>query len=492
MNKDNYIIKIENGVVRDAAVRFSCPLNLTIRKGENVAVVGDNGSGKTILMDTLTGRYPLRDGTLLYDFSPSPTDAVYKNVSCISFRDIYGSSVADYCYQLRWNVHEQDDVPCVRDVIGEKLGALNDEGCLRLFGMEQMLDKKVVALSSGELRKLQIAIALADNPRLLVLDNPFIGLDAASRGTLQELLARLTLDNRLQFIFVVPDADEIPACTHRVVSVDNKNVSGEYSCKGYFAMLQKENPLLDERLCAAISQKQNAVSELSDNAAVASSGQVLQMNNVTVGYGPRTILKDFSWVVNSGEVWALEGPNGSGKSTLLGLVCADNLQSYACDMSLFGRKRGTGESIWEIKKQIGYVSPEMHRSYLRNIPVADIVASGLFDSIGLYRKASEQQYAACRFWLEIFGLSDIADKSFLRVSSGQQRLALLARAFVKDPSLLILDEPFHGLDAKNKKTAKAIVEAFSRREGKTVLFVSHNKDEFPCTVTNRIVLGKNK
>ena len=191
-------------------------------------------------------------------------------------------------------------------------------------------------------------------------------------------------------------------------------------------------------------------------------------------------------------MWALSGENGAGKSTLLSLVCADNLQSYACDISLFGRKRGTGESIWEIKKNIGYVSPEMHRSYLRNLPVIDIVASGLHDSIGLYVNTPESELATCDWWLETFGLSHLRNRSFLKISSGEQRLVLLARAFVKDPSLIILDEPLHGLDTYNRRMVRAVIEAFTQRPGKTTLFVTHYEEELPCTVNRRLFLKRNK
>lgn len=212
------------------------------------------------------------------------------------------------------------------------------------------------------------------------------------------------------------------------------------------------------------------------------------MNNVTVRYGPRSILRDFSWCVKRGEVWALSGKNGSGKSTLLSLVCADNLQSYACDITLFGRRRGTGESIWDIKKRIGYVSPEMHRAYLRNLPVIEIVASGLHDTIGLYRRSSREQMERCLRWMELFGIAHLRDRSFLKISSGEQRLVLLARAFVKCPQLLILDEPMHGLDPENRARAKAVIEAFSRLDGKSVIVVSHFEEDFPSTLTHRLAL----
>jgi molybdate transport system ATP-binding protein len=196
--------------------------------------------------------------------------------------------------------------------------------------------------------------------------------------------------------------------------------------------------------------------------------------------------------VQSGEKWALSGENGTGKSTLLSLVCADNPQSYACHIDLFGRRRGTGESIWEIKKRIGYVSPEMHRAYLRPLPAIDIVASGLHDSVGLYRKNTGEQAAACEFWMDIFGVGHLKDVSFLQLSSGEQRLVLLARAFVKDPDLLVLDEPLHGLDMHNRRLAKDVIEAFCHRKGKTLIMVTHYQEDWPSVITHHLSLGKRK
>lgn len=172
-------------------------------------------------------------------------------------------------------------------------------------------------------------------------------------------------------------------------------------------------------------------------------------------------MKDLDWTVNNGERWALSGQNGAGKSTLLSLVCADNPQSYACNIALFGNPRGSGESIWDIKKHIGYVSPELHRSYQRDLPAIRIVASGLMDSVGLYVKPKDEDMDKCRFWMKVFGLEGLEERGFLKLSSGEQRLVLLARAFVKDPELLILDEPLHGLDNYNRRLVKDVIEAFA-------------------------------
>ena len=219
---------------------------------------------------------------------------------------------------------------------------------------------------------------------------------------------------------------------------------------------------------------------------------VLEMKNIHKSFPGVRALKGVDFHLNKGEIHALMGENGAGKSTLLSLVCADNPQSYACDISLFGRKRGTGESIWEIKKHIGYVSPEMHRAYLKNLPAIEIVASGLHDSIGLYKRPQESQMAACEWWMDVFGIAALKDKPFLQLSSGEQRLALLARAFVKDPELLILDEPLHGLDTYNRRRVKKIIEAFCRRQDKTMIMVTHYESELPSTITDRLFLKRNR
>ena len=226
------------------------------------------------------------------------------------------------------------------------------------------------------------------------------------------------------------------------------------------------------------------------NQLAAASQEVIRFNNVSIRYGSRTILKNLTWTVNQGERWALSGQNGSGKSTLLSLVCADNPQRYACDITLFGHKRGSGNSIWDIKKHIGYVSPEMHRSYRQDIPAIRIVASGLQDTIGLYAKPKEAEYDICRQWMDVFGIGHLAERTFLKMSSGEQRLVLLARAFVKDPDLLILDEPLHGLDNYNRRLVNDVIETFCQRPDKTLIFVTHYQEELPSVIDHAITLQR--
>lgn len=318
---------------------------------------------------------------------------------------------------------------------------------------------------------------------MLILDNPFIGLDADSRDYLRNVLATLAQRQALQILLVLSKTDDIPDFITHVVEVKDLHVQPKVTLAHYLATKpQRPSHVLPAHL-------QQAILQLPYNIyKVEPSPEVIRMNKVSIVYGNRTILKDLDWVVGKGERWALSGQNGAGKSTLLSLVCADNPQSYACDISLFGHRRGSGESIWDIKRHIGYVSPEMHRSYQRDLPTIRVVVSGLKDSVGLYAQPTEDELNACSFWLKVFGLEDKAERSFLSLSSGEQRLALLARAFVKDPDLLILDEPLHGLDDNNRQLAKDVIEAFCQRKNKTLVMVTHYAEELPPCIDHSLRL----
>lgn len=491
MNDKQSIIKLTDAVARNPLVRLNASASVDFLAGEHIAIVAPNGAGKSLLVDMLTGKFLLREGTLEYDFRPAPTNYAYKNIKYITFRDTYGSSDFYYCYQMRWNQTEQDDVPVVGDFLNKIPDSAVREKLFRMFEIEPMLAKKVVHLSSGELRKMELVHNLSSSPRVLIMDNPFIGLDAQTRSQLRRLLEELAHSGALQVVLVLSMMEDVPDFITHVVTVDGGKVGAKLTLEQYrreYAVVDGRRRIEEKSLFADLDRRIAELPYSNDNFV---SEEIIRFNNINIRYGERTILKDLNWTVRRGDVWALRGGNGSGKSTLLSLVCADNPQAYACDISLFGRKRGTGESIWEIKKHIGYVSPEMHRAYLKDMPAIEIVASGLFDTIGLYRRPHPDMLGICEWWMDIFGIASLRDKSFVQLSSGEQRLCLLARAFVKDPELLILDEPLHGLDTFNRRRVKRIIEAFCRRRDKTLIMVTHYDNELPATVKDTLTLQRN-
>ena len=481
------IVRIESGLPMVREWQLAAPVDFVFGAGEHIAVFGRNGAGKTKLVEIILGRHPVKKGIIEYAF-PSPVRKyVSENVKYLAFKDCYGGETEqNYYLQQRWNSWDVDD--------------------------ERIL------LSSGELRKHSLSKVLGTEPCLLILDNPFVGLDAASRLVLGEQLRAIVQGGKTSLMLVLSREDEIPPFMTHVVEVKDEVVLPKKRLAEWLAERNSEEASRKGMACGpgqdcgsglacgpgqAISTGDahcNADSPSSENGPSArraaddpaSSPEIVRLNKVTIRYGERTILKDLDWVVRKGEHWSLTGPNGSGKSTLLGLVCADNPQSYACDISLFGRKRGSGESIWDIKKHIGYVSPELHRSFKRDITAERIVANGLRDFHGLFTKANEEEIRTARKCLERFGAGHLAGTSFLNMSSGEQRIVLLARAFVKNADLLILDEPFHGLDDENVRMVRGIIEEYCQNPDNTLLMVTHRMEELPSCIDHNLTLKVNR
>lgn len=468
------IVRIESGLPMVREWQLAAPVDFVFGAGEHIAVFGRNGAGKTKLVEIILGRHPVKKGIIEYAF-PSPVRKyVSENVKYLAFKDCYGGETEqNYYLQQRWNSWDVDD--------------------------ERIL------LSSGELRKHSLSKVLGTEPCLLILDNPFVGLDAASRLVLGEQLRAIVQGGKTSLMLVLSREDEIPPFMTHVVEVKDEVVlpkkrladwlaeRGTETCgKGQDCGPGQAISTRDAHCNTDSPSTENGPSALRAADAPASSTEIVRLNKVTIRYGERTILKDLDWVVRKGEHWSLTGPNGSGKSTLLGLVCADNPQSYACDISLFGRKRGSGESIWDIKKHIGYVSPELHRSFKRDITAERIVANGLRDFHGLFTKANEEEIRTARKCLERFGAGHLAGTSFLNMSSGEQRIVLLARAFVKNADLLILDEPFHGLDDENVRMVRGIIEEYCQNPDNTLLMVTHRMEELPSCIDHNLTLKVNR
>lgn len=444
-------------VVPEYAYRFPQPINIELNRSEQWIIYGPNGGGKTYFVNTLRSAYTVKGGRISYAFQNERSQAVSDNIRYVTFHDQYSQSVdtGSSAYQMRWNQGAMDEQfePRVGDVL-KKTPAMTDseyQALLDELGVSPMLERTIVSLSSGEFRRFQLAKVLIKRPTVLIIDNPFIGLDNEGRQIVSRMLERLTRDEHLSLILVLSRwPRDVRGFTH-VVEVDEGRI--------------RKKPI--------------------EPAPI-----VMEARNISIRYGQRTILKDFSITIREGEHWALRGKNGSGKSTLLSLICADNPQGYACDITLFGRQRGSGESIWDIKKNIGFVSPEMFRAYRRNLPVKTIVASGLHDTTGLFRQPKQEDFLSIKEWMERFRIDGWAERSYLSLSSGEQRLVLLCRAFVKNPPLMILDEPFHGLDERNRLLALNIITRYCSQPRKTLIMVSHYDEDFPPIIDHSITLTK--
>ncbi len=452
-------------------------ISFEITSEDCLAVLGPMGSGKTTLAKALSGRL-FRKGDVWFQGS-----FVLYVEQQHHFKN--RSNISEFYLQQRFNSSDSADSYTVR----EELADLDVGEWIKVFGIESLINKPLLQLSNGENKRLQIVKALGQKPDWLLLDNPYLGLDVAGRRILSAGLAELTLRG-IRFILFL-SGGELPGFINKVYHLP-KRVGKESLIPSLKAGVIKDDSKSGEENNKPGLQPGVIKDDLSsvlksgeeNNNAGLQPGEIkdiaiITLRNVTIRYGSKTILDHFSWIINRGERWVLTGPNGAGKSTLLSLITADNPQSYSQDINLFGRQRGTGESIWDIKRNIGYVSPEMHLYFKETGTCFAVVASGLFDLLGVTRKVNEEQSAQVHDTLDLFGLGYLAGRSFHTLSTGEQKMILIARAFVKNPPLLILDEPCQGLDSEQVQVLKDVINAVAASSDMTLIFVSHYAEDVP-------------
>jgi len=479
--QDNVSMKLPSIVLDNVTAKINDRKNLegvTLRIGadEHWAIVGANGSGKSSL-----GRLLCNSLTLVSGSCHTAARSAF-----VSFEKV------DEILEIERYNDDSDFLGFVAQ--GSKVdrfilaGTAADEAKLaelaRQMGFTGILDRGIKFLSTGEMRKILICQALLQEPELLVLDEPFDGLDQPSCAVLRNLISRC-VDQGIQVILLLNRFSEIvPETTH---------IAYVKECK-IFMSGAKEEMLSSEplrRLHAFHYTLPATLPEIDSSnviAALPAGVPLVEMKDVLVRYDQKCVLNKLSWTVKPGEHWKISGPNGSGKSTLLSLVSGDNTQAYANDISLFGRKRGTGESVWDIKKRIGLVSTSLQQDYRVGATVKVVVISGFFDSIGVYSQYTPRQQEIAMEWLEMLHMDRRKNDSFRDLSYGEQRLVLLARAMVKQPDLLILDEPCQGLDDVNREMVLKLVDHLGRTGSTQILYVTHHpEDAIPC-ITNSMAL----
>jgi molybdate transport system ATP-binding protein len=351
------------------------------------------------------------------------------------------------------------------------------------LNLRHRLNARYTELSTGESRKLLVLAAIFRGVELLILDNPFDSLDQASCTALSETLAHIC-ERGVTIVLLLSNRQDIPSwCAHMAV-VD----SGQFT-----VLAAPQSAAARERIAQALQV--NGI-EQPDWPPTAIGLQdyphrhLVALDQCNVSYGGSPVLSDLSLTVEPLQHTLITGANGSGKSTLLGLITGDCPQCYSNDVTVLGYRRGQGESIWDIKANMGIVSNDLHRRYRVHCTVETAVISGFFDSIGVYEKVSDQQRAMARQWLTAAGLVNSSHRPLQEMSYGEQRLVLIARALVKSPLLLILDEPTQGLDELNRHRLLQLLEVLAQRRHTTVLFVSHREDEYLDLFKQRLHLER--
>lgn len=446
-------------------------VSFTIQPGQHLLITGESGSGKTILAKAITGKlFHTGSVDFLMDGKPVIPTIVFVQQH-YHFKNL--SNVQSFYYQQRFNSFDGDDTLTVRQELNDIENTSKEKilELLQQFDLVHRANEPLLHLSSGEHKRFQLIKALLKNPTVMIFDEPFTGLDVQTRTTLKRTINELAAGGTT--IILICNPADAPKCITQILELEKGRIRNHLATHEYVA-----NHHADLTTCLPAP-----VQPVQANFSAA-----VVFHDVSVSYGSKQILNKINWEVNRGDKWLVKGRNGAGKSTLLSLITGDNPQAYANNIYLFDKKRGSGESIWDIKQQIGYVSPELQWYFDTGITCFEAVASGFFDTIGLFRATSLSQKELVNNWLKYFGIDKNAGHPLALMPAGKQRLVLLARAMVKNPPVLILDEPCQGLDEQQKDHFIRFTDSICNSTDRTLIYVSHYASEIPSCINNVLEL----
>lgn len=463
-----------------------------IEPHQHWVITGTNGSGKSALAAALAGVGKIEAGTV---------QGLPNNVGLVSF---------EAQAELIAKELKKDDAD-IMDVIslGTPVSEMIFEQCqdpelasdlVEKFGLTKLLDRAFRKLSTGETRKVMLIRALSSKPDLLILDEPFDGLDVDTLAMLQAHLASII--DTVPMVLVLNRFDEMPDFITHVAYLNKERLEKKRGDKkrgdgGRLAFtVERQDEAAFNELYQLLHLKTTDLSlpeadPANQLPALDPSQPLVKLKQATIQYGDTVIVDKLDWTIEQGQHWQLSGPNGSGKTCVLSLITGDHPQCYTNDIFVFGYQRGNGESIWQIKQFIGYVSTALQWEYRVSTSCKNVIISGFYDSIGVYTKATDHQKKIADQWLELLGMQERADQPFNKLSYGDQRLLLIARAMVKHPTLLILDEPCLGLDDMNRQLVLALIEKICAGKETTVLYVNHHTEDKIKEIDNHLALEKN-
>lgn len=446
-----------------------------VADGEAWVIAGPNGSGKSALVAALAGEGEVRAGTRSIDAA---------RVAVVSLEE-----------QARLIAREKErDDSDLTDVVaaGTPVAEMIDEVCrdeslksvlVEHLGLASLMERGFRKLSTGETRKLLLIRALISRPDLLILDEPFEGLDVGTAPAIRDLLASLA--GQVTMVMALNRLDEMPSFTTHVLRLEDGRVAQQMSVNDVGEMRE---------ILSQINQIRSMDLSLPEpevrfDVPLNEDGTLVAIRGGRVAYTDNVVFEGLNWQILPGEHWQVRGPNGSGKTCLLNLITGDHPQCYVNDIRLFGYQRGQGESIWQIKQYLGFVSTGLHWDYRLSVSVRNVIISGFYDSIGLYQRATEKETEIAEAWLRLLGMAAKGGTSFAALSYGEQRVLLIARAMVKHPPLLLLDEPCLGLDDVNRQLVLSLIERIGDEGMTTLVYVTHHDEDHISHISNQLELG---
>ena len=492
MNMCKSLITIQNCRIENNRAVQVPELSWKMAEGEVWLVIGPNGGGKADFLNALAAAGGLK-------ISPN-SDGLYSNI----FSDTSDSVSLERAARLIQEERENDESDYLEGGVDhgrtgrvfiaqalypelkkgmplpESVNHLENEPAVKLCGIEKILDRGLKYMSTGEIRRTLLARALLSGKQLLILSDPFAGLDIQSRTILLDFFDSIARKKGFpQIILGMERWHEIPDAITHVLEFRNKEVSYCGERAGYEALLKERG----EQEAAGEEEKRqsfkNGFEELNKHEVHEARDVLVEMHDVNVGWDDHQVLRHLNWTLVRGEHWLVRGPNGSGKTTFLELITGDNMQVFSNDVRIFGNRRGSGETIWDIKKRLGIVSYRLHVEYrmLGGTSLLAVIISGFRDSIGLYDQPTDLEIATAKKWLALGGFEGRESENFGNLSYGEQRAILILRSAVKTPEILILDEPCHGLDEQYRSKILQLMNLIGKGGTTTMLHVTHDPSE---------------
>ena len=502
------LIEISNCEICQNGTKVFQNFSWSFNHGEVWLILGSNNGKKNIFIKALEESSIKKNSNLTFEFVPIE-NGIFSNTFTDSLEIVSLEKAASLIEQERINDESEfieggiDIGRTARVFISEVLSddklksfelskKLETYPEVKLCGIEKVLDRGLKYLSTGEIRRTLLCRALLSGKKLILLSDPFAGLDVDSRKLLLEFFDKIASKQGNGFPFILLSMErytEIPSSVTHVLEFTKDEISFCGTKNEFEKILdnrkelqKKESEQKRREFLSELKSVQNEYSEIKF-FNYQKFDSLVKMNNVTVRWGDNTVLDNLSWELKPLEHTLIRGPNGSGKTTLLELITGDNMQVFSNDVSIFDRRRGTGETIWELKEKMGIVSYRLHLEYrmLGGIDIEAVILSGFHDSIGLYQSRSQVEQILVKKWLNLAGFAGREKENFQNLSYGEQRAILILRAAVKCPPLLILDEPCHGLDEENRRMVLDLLEIIASTGTTTLLHVTHEVDEvLPC------------
>lgn len=453
-------------------------INWSVLQGQQWACLGPNGAGKTSLARVLSAQATHFSG----DFTRSPL-LLERGVSYVCFEQ--AKALCDRDRKLddsEFRADASDPGTDVRAaILGGRAADADFQHWVERLRLGHILRRGLRFTSTGEMRKTLLIRAILNNPALLILDSPLDGLDLASQADMRQIIDELLL-TRMNVLLLCRQPEDVPQGISHVLVLDQGQVIRAGS---------RADTLAAPEVVALMNPPTADLGQLPPPYPrpyeLPASGPLVVLRDVAVSYGELTVLRQVNWVMGRDTHCCVSGPNGCGKTTLLSLITGDNHKAYGQDITLFGIRRGSGESVWDIKQKYGKLDTQLHLNYVRGMRVVEVVVSGFFDTIGLYDDWGDQQRDIADQWLAALGLADYSRESFDALSFGLQRMVLLARAMVKSPVILLLDEPTLGLDGHHRRLMLRAIDHIAANSDTRIIFVSHCAGEVPSCINQHLV-----